>query len=45
LRPPAGAFLIARLAGEPIGCGGLKIAEDQSIGEVKRMWVRSDCVD
>jgi len=42
LRPPAGAFLIARLAGEPIGCGGLKIVEDQTIGEVKRMWVRSD---
>jgi DNA-binding MarR family transcriptional regulator len=31
-----GVFLVARLRGEPIGCGGLKTADPP---EIKRMWV------
>jgi GNAT superfamily N-acetyltransferase len=38
LIPPVGVFVIARFGGEPIGCGALKVTE-QNIGEVKRMWV------
>ena len=38
LMPPAGAFLVARLDGEAVGCGGLKIT-DPGVGEIKRMWV------
>jgi DNA-binding MarR family transcriptional regulator len=34
LVPPAGAFLVARLQGQPAGCGGLKAS-----GEIVRMWV------
>lgn len=41
LTPPAGVFVIARLAGQPIGCGALK-AKDGGIGEIKRMWIRDD---
>ncbi len=41
LTPPAGVFVIARLGGQPIGCGALKV-KDRNIGEVKRMWVRTD---
>src|SRR5262249_48530832 len=41
LTPPAGVFVLARLGGEPIGCGGLKV-KDRSIGEIKRMWARAD---
>ena len=41
LTPPAGAFVVARLGGEPIGCGALKV-KDRNIGEIKRMWVRAD---
>lgn len=32
------AFFVARRAGEPAGCGGLKLSD--SYGEVKRMYVR-----
>lgn len=38
LRPPRGLFLVARLHGEPVGCGGLKMPSDAP-AEVKRMWV------
>jgi DNA-binding MarR family transcriptional regulator len=41
LTPPGGVFVIARLGGKPIGCGALKV-KDQNIGEIKRMWVRTD---
>ena len=41
LTPPAGVFVVARLAGEAIGCGALKV-NAQNIGEIKRMWVRPD---
>lgn len=38
LLPPRGALLIARLFGEPVGCGGLRILEPR-VGEIKRMWI------
>jgi DNA-binding MarR family transcriptional regulator/GNAT superfamily N-acetyltransferase len=38
LRPPAGAFLIAYLGEEPIGCGALKHRSGAPT-EIKRMWV------
>jgi DNA-binding MarR family transcriptional regulator/GNAT superfamily N-acetyltransferase len=41
LTPPAGAFVIARLGRQPIGCGALKVT-GRNIGEVKRMWVCTD---
>lgn len=41
LTPPAGAFVVARLYGQPIGCGALKL-KDRGIGEIKRMWVSPD---
>ena len=37
LTPPAGYFLMARHAGDPVGCVALKLSAD--IGEIKRMWV------
>jgi DNA-binding MarR family transcriptional regulator/GNAT superfamily N-acetyltransferase len=38
MRRPAGVFLMARLHGEPIGCGALKF-HDAEPTELKRMWV------
>ncbi len=38
LVPPAGLFLLARLHGEAVGCGGLKFHAEAPT-EVKRMWV------
>ncbi len=37
LRPPAGFFVVARLDGDPVGCGGLKRI-DKTTGEIKRVW-------
>jgi DNA-binding MarR family transcriptional regulator/GNAT superfamily N-acetyltransferase len=37
LSPPAGRFLVARLRGEPVGCGGLRFYGHEA--DVKRMWV------
>jgi DNA-binding MarR family transcriptional regulator/predicted GNAT family N-acyltransferase len=37
LLPPSGSFLVARLDGEPVGCGGLKTL-DATTGEIKRVW-------
>ncbi len=38
LVPPAGLFLVARLDGQPVGCGALKV-KGRRLGEIKRMWV------
>jgi DNA-binding MarR family transcriptional regulator len=38
--PPGGVFLVARLRGEPIGCGGLRFDGDEP-AYLKRMWVSS----
>ena len=35
---PTGAFLVAYLQGEPVGCGGVRHL-DGGVSEIKRMWV------
>jgi DNA-binding MarR family transcriptional regulator/predicted N-acetyltransferase YhbS len=37
MTPPSGLFVIARLDGEAVGCGGFKRA-DKATGEIKRVW-------
>lgn len=38
--PPAGAFLVAYRAGEPVACGAWRTyAEDATVAEIKRMYV------
>jgi DNA-binding MarR family transcriptional regulator len=36
--PPRGSFVIARLDGNPVGCGALRMI-DAGTAEIKRMWV------
>jgi DNA-binding MarR family transcriptional regulator/N-acetylglutamate synthase-like GNAT family acetyltransferase len=38
MKPPAGSFLVARVDGVVIACGGLQ-RHARTVGEVKRMWV------
>jgi ribosomal protein S18 acetylase RimI-like enzyme len=38
MSPPAGLFLVGRVRGEPIACGGLKL-HGRGPAEIKRMWV------
>ena len=38
VKPPDGAFVVARLDGAPVGCGMLR-RDGDAIGEIKRMWV------
>ncbi len=38
LTPPVGVFLVARLDGQPVGCGALKTT-GRGLGDIKRMWV------
>lgn len=38
LTEPDGLLLLARLHGEPVGCGALKLYDDEP-AEIKRMWV------
>jgi len=38
LRPPAGLFVVARLRGEAVACGGL-VFYGAKTADVKRMWV------
>jgi GNAT superfamily N-acetyltransferase len=38
MAPPGGAFLVAYLASEPVGCAGL-VRLDERTGEVKRMYI------
>ena len=35
---PSGAFVVATLGDETVGCGGVQTIDD-GIGEIKRMWV------
>jgi DNA-binding MarR family transcriptional regulator/GNAT superfamily N-acetyltransferase len=42
LHPPQDVFVVARLRGEPVGCGGLKL-RPRNPAELRRMWV-SDAV-
>ena len=35
--PPNGLFVLARLHGRAVGCGGLRRI-DERVGEIKRMW-------
>ena len=37
MAPPSGLFVIARLDGDAVGCGGFKRV-DKTTGEVKRVW-------
>jgi DNA-binding MarR family transcriptional regulator/predicted GNAT family N-acyltransferase len=37
MAPPFGLFVIARLDGDAVGCGGLKRV-DKATGEIKRVW-------
>ena len=41
MTPPAGYLLVARLDGQPVGCGALKRLS-ASEGEVKRVWTAPD---
>lgn len=36
--PPRGTFLLVRLNGQPVGCGGLKPITDEA-AYLKRMWI------
>ncbi|HKE19190.1 MAG TPA: bifunctional helix-turn-helix transcriptional regulator/GNAT family N-acetyltransferase [Kofleriaceae bacterium] len=38
LTPPAGVLLVARLRGEAVGCGALKLSPGEP-GQIKRMWI------
>jgi DNA-binding MarR family transcriptional regulator/GNAT superfamily N-acetyltransferase len=38
LTPPAGLMVVARLRGQPVACGGLRLADPEH-PEIKRMWV------
>jgi DNA-binding MarR family transcriptional regulator len=38
VRPPLGAFVVAYLRGEPIGCGALK-HHPGNVSDIKRMWI------
>lgn len=38
LNPPQGAFMVARLHGQPVGCGGVKLPQGEP-AFLKRMWV------
>lgn len=37
--PSSGVFVVARLGGEPVGCGAVKRGPAEGVGEVKRMYV------
>ncbi|MFB7515321.1 GNAT family N-acetyltransferase [Streptomyces sp. NPDC056144] len=40
LTPPTGQFLVARLGGEPAGCGGVLLLEDGERAELTRVFLR-----
>jgi DNA-binding MarR family transcriptional regulator/GNAT superfamily N-acetyltransferase len=39
MTPPLGLFVVARLDGDTVGCGGLK-RWDKTTGEIKRIWTK-----
>lgn len=41
LAPPAGCMLVARLFGDPVGCGAMRTL-GPGVGELKRMWVSAE---
>lgn len=41
LEPPGGRMIIARLFGEPVGCGAIRTL-GPGVGEIKRMWISPD---
>lgn len=41
LLAPRGAFLVARLEGEAVGCGAL-LGDGSGVGSIKRMWVAAE---
>ncbi|MGC4109386.1 MAG: GNAT family N-acetyltransferase [Nocardioides sp.] len=41
MRPPSGDFLVLRVEGEVVACGGLQ-RHTARVGEIKRMWVDPD---
>jgi DNA-binding MarR family transcriptional regulator len=38
IAPPGGCMLLARLFGDPVGCGAIRTLEP-GVGEIKRMWI------
>lgn len=38
IAPPGGCMLLARLFGEPVGCGAIRTLSP-GVGEIKRMWI------
>lgn len=42
LAPPGGVFVVVRLDGRTVGCGGVQRV-DPDVGEVKRMWIDPAC--
>jgi DNA-binding MarR family transcriptional regulator/GNAT superfamily N-acetyltransferase len=41
LTAPVGRFVLARVDGRAVGCGGVQVLDDR-VAEIKRMWVSSD---
>ena len=41
MTPPNGFFVLARIDGRAVGCGGLRRI-DRRVGEIKRMWTASE---
>lgn len=41
LEPPSGAFVVGRVGGDVVACGGVQTIDD-GVGEIKRMWVHRD---
>lgn len=41
LSPPNGSFVIARMDGDAVGCGALRLL-DPATAEIKRMWIAPD---
>ena len=41
MRSPTGAFVVAEIGKQVVGCGGLQ-RHDESTAEIKRMWIHPD---